>query len=34
MNQTIPILDMSRFDSDRDTFVAEIGAAYQEYGFC
>ncbi len=32
--QIIPILDMSRFDSDRDSFVAEIGAAYREYGFC
>jgi isopenicillin N synthase-like dioxygenase len=30
----IPTLDIRRFDSDRDAFVAELGAAYQEWGFC
>ena len=25
---------MRRFDSDRDAFVAELGAAYREWGFC
>ena len=30
----IPTLDMRRFDSDRDAFVAELGAAYREWGFC
>ncbi|MGH8072650.1 MAG: isopenicillin N synthase family dioxygenase [Lysobacter sp.] len=29
----IPTLDIRRFDSDRDAFVAEIGAAYREWGF-
>ena len=30
----VPTLDMRRYDSDRDAFVAEIGAAYREFGFC
>ncbi|MCK7594680.1 isopenicillin N synthase family dioxygenase [Pseudomarimonas salicorniae] len=30
----IPTLDIRRFDSDRTAFVAEIGAAYREWGFC
>ena len=30
----IPTLDMRRFDSDREAFVAELGAAYREWGFC
>ena len=30
----IPTLDMRRFDSDRQAFVAELGAAYREWGFC
>ena len=35
---TIPTLDIGRFDaastdSDRDAFVAELGAAYREWGF-
>ena len=29
----IPTLDITRFDSDRDAFVAELGAAYREWGF-
>lgn len=31
---TIPTLDIRRFDTDRDAFVAELGAAYREWGFC
>ena len=30
----IPSLDIRRFDSDRAAFVAELGAAYREWGFC
>src|SRR5207344_494579 len=30
----IPSLDIRRFDQDRAAFVAEIGAAYREWGFC
>lgn len=30
----IPTLDIGRFESDRDAFVAELGAAYREWGFC
>ncbi|MBS7457608.1 isopenicillin N synthase family dioxygenase [Coralloluteibacterium stylophorae] len=29
----IPTLDIRRFDSDRDAFVADLGAAYREWGF-
>lgn len=29
----IPTLDIQRFDTDRDAFVAELGAAYREWGF-
>ena len=29
----IPTLDIRRFDTDRDAFVAELGAAYREWGF-
>lgn len=31
---SVPTLDIRRYDSDRAAFVAEIGAAYREYGFC
>ena len=31
--QQIPTLDIRRYDSDRDAFVAELGAAYREWGF-
>ena len=34
MAHRIPTLDIGRFDTDRDTFVAELGAAYREWGFC
>ena len=30
----IPTLDIGRFSNDRDAFVAELGAAYREWGFC
>ncbi|WP_045737098.1 2-oxoglutarate and iron-dependent oxygenase domain-containing protein [Xanthomonas sp. MUS 060] len=33
MTARIPTLDITRFDSDRDAFVAELGAAYREWGF-
>jgi isopenicillin N synthase-like dioxygenase len=29
----IPTLDIQRFDTDCDAFVAELGAAYREWGF-
>ncbi|MGH8085897.1 MAG: isopenicillin N synthase family dioxygenase [Lysobacter sp.] len=29
----IPTLDIRRFDDDREAFVAELGAAYREWGF-
>ncbi|HEX7338451.1 MAG TPA: 2-oxoglutarate and iron-dependent oxygenase domain-containing protein [Rhodanobacteraceae bacterium] len=32
--QHVPTLDMRRFDTDREAFVAEIGAAYRQFGFC
>jgi isopenicillin N synthase-like dioxygenase len=32
--QHVPTLDIRRYDSDRDAFVAELGAAYREFGFC
>lgn len=30
---TVPTLDISSFDKDSDAFVAQLGAAYQEWGF-
>jgi len=33
MPPRIPTLDIRRFDSDRDAFVAELGAAYRQWGF-
>lgn len=33
MSSGIPTLDMERFHSDRAAFVAELGAAYREFGF-
>ena len=30
----IPSLDIGRFDTDRAAFVADLGAAYREWGFC
>jgi len=33
MTARIPTLDIRRYDSHRDTFVAELGAAYREWGF-
>lgn len=34
MSKHVPTLDVRRFDSDRTAFVAELGAAYREFGFC
>ncbi len=34
MSSRIPSLDIRRFETDRDAFVAELGAAYREWGFC
>ncbi len=33
MTVTIPTLDITRFDTHRDDFVAELGAAYRQWGF-
>ncbi|MFL6587391.1 MAG: isopenicillin N synthase family dioxygenase [Luteimonas sp.] len=33
MTPRIPTLDIRRFDTDREAFVAELGAAYREWGF-
>ncbi|MEJ1249347.1 isopenicillin N synthase family dioxygenase [Denitratimonas tolerans] len=33
MTTRIPTLDIRRFDTERDAFVAELGAAYREWGF-
>src|SRR5512135_3315053 len=33
MNGRIPTLDIRRYDSDRAAFVADLGAAYREWGF-
>jgi isopenicillin N synthase-like dioxygenase len=30
----VPTLDIRRYDSDREAFVAELGTAYREFGFC
>lgn len=32
--KNVPTLDIRRYDTDRQAFVAEIGAAYREFGFC
>jgi len=34
VSRSVPTLDIRRYDSDRDAFVADLGAAYREYGFC
>lgn len=33
MTNRIPTLDIRRFDTEPDAFVAELGAAYREWGF-
>ena len=33
MSPRIPTLDIRRFETDREAFVAELGAAYREWGF-
>ncbi|MDA3914603.1 2-oxoglutarate and iron-dependent oxygenase domain-containing protein [Oleiagrimonas sp.] len=30
----VPTLDIRRFETDREAFVDELGAAYREFGFC
>lgn len=30
----VPTLDLRRFDTDRDAFVADVGRAYRTFGFC
>ncbi|WP_158884517.1 2-oxoglutarate and iron-dependent oxygenase domain-containing protein [Rhodanobacter sp. L36] len=30
----VPTLDIRRYESDREAFVAELGAAYRQFGFC
>ena len=32
--KSVPTLDIRRYETDRDAFVAELGAAYREFGFC
>lgn len=34
MTKQVPTLDIRRFATDKDNFVAEIGKAYTEFGFC
>ena len=34
MSQQVPTLDIRRYDTDRAAFVAELGAAYRQFGFC
>jgi isopenicillin N synthase-like dioxygenase len=34
MSNQVPTLDIRRYDNDRNAFVAELGAAYREFGFC
>lgn len=34
MSHRVPTLDLRRFDTDKKDFVAEMGAAYREFGFC
>ena len=34
MIRQVPTLDIGRYDTDRTAFVAELGAAYREFGFC
>ena len=31
--KSVPTLDIRRYESDRASFVAELGAAYRELGF-
>ena len=34
MTEAVPILDLRRFETDRERFVEETGLAYRQYGFC
>jgi isopenicillin N synthase-like dioxygenase len=33
-NRSVPTLDIRRYETDRQSFVSELGAAYREFGFC
>ncbi len=32
--KNVPTLDIRRYDTEREAFVAELGAAFREFGFC
>lgn len=32
--KSVPTLDIRRYETDRAAFVADLGAAYREFGFC
>lgn len=34
MSAGVPTLDMHEWETDKDTFVEKLGAAYAEFGFC
>lgn len=34
MTQHVPVLDLRRFESDHTDFIADLGSAYREFGFC
>jgi isopenicillin N synthase-like dioxygenase len=34
VSEYVPTLDIRRFETEPDTFVAEIGKAYSDFGFC
>jgi isopenicillin N synthase-like dioxygenase len=34
MDRHVPTLDIGRYATDRAAFIAELGAAYREFGFC
>lgn len=34
MNETVPTLDLRRWETDRDAFINDLGAAYENFGFC
>lgn len=34
MSSRVPVLDLGRFETDRESLVAEAGLAYREFGFC
>jgi isopenicillin N synthase-like dioxygenase len=34
MARSVPVVDLARFESQREQLVGEVGAAYREFGFC